>query len=125
MRNPYRGLVVWVLPQLIEFHVTLFHDEHSEIYQDKEWSILIEDVAVNGKQKQVASASINISKYADGLIDGLVQHEIVKFPLNCLIKNVKQAYLTLTLTCQFINSGNETYVLLQSAVYYVMHYFIK
>lgn len=108
IRNPYRGLIVWPTPELLEFQVTLFRDRRSQIHEDKDWLIVIEDVGNNGKRRQVASATINMSKYAEGDITVPVEYEIVKLPLISGSKKVKQAHITLTLTCQFIREGKAT-----------------
>lgn len=101
-------MIVWPTPELLEFQVTLFRDRRSQIHEDKDWLIVIEDVGNNGKRRQVASATVNMSKYAEGDITVPVEYEIVKLPLISGSKKVKQAHITLTLTCQFIREGKAT-----------------
>ncbi|KAM9510793.1 LOW QUALITY PROTEIN: EH domain-binding protein 1-like protein 1 [Guaruba guarouba] len=53
IENPYRGMVVWVVPESIEVVVTLYRDPHATTYDDKEWSFLIENV-IRGRRSVVA-----------------------------------------------------------------------
>ncbi|ROJ78909.1 EH domain-binding protein 1, partial [Anabarilius grahami] len=43
IKNPYRGVVVWPVPENIEITVTLFKDPHAEEFEDKEWTFVIEN----------------------------------------------------------------------------------
>ncbi|KAI2654326.1 EH domain-binding protein 1 [Labeo rohita] len=45
IKNPYRGVVVWPVPENIEITVTLFKDPHAEEFEDKEWTFVIENVS--------------------------------------------------------------------------------
>ncbi|XP_054557588.1 EH domain-binding protein 1 [Talpa occidentalis] len=44
IKNPYRGVVVWPVPENIEITVTLFKDPHAEEFEDKEWTFVIENI---------------------------------------------------------------------------------
>ena len=43
--NPYRGLVIWPVPENIDIMVTLFRDHKATQFEDKEWIFVIEDVS--------------------------------------------------------------------------------
>ena len=44
--DPYRGLVIWPVPENIEATVTLFRDHRHDEYEDKEWTFVVEDVGL-------------------------------------------------------------------------------
>lgn len=43
--NPYRGLVMWPVPENVEITVTLFRDQKAAQFEDKDWTFVIEDVS--------------------------------------------------------------------------------
>ncbi|GAA6110861.1 EH domain-binding protein 1-like, partial [Tachysurus ichikawai] len=45
IKNPYRGVVVWPVPENVEITVTLFKDPHAEEFEDKDWTFVIENVS--------------------------------------------------------------------------------
>ena len=45
IQNPYRGMVIWTVPENVESLVTLFRDPRVTEYEDKEWTFVIEDVS--------------------------------------------------------------------------------
>ncbi|CAG2100891.1 unnamed protein product [Medioppia subpectinata] len=109
LRNPYRGLVVWSVAELLEVEVTLFRDQRSLEYEPKEWVIAVEDVAANGRRRKVAFATIDFSEYVDGVNSVPTEHEIHKMPLReCSVRKVTESHITLTLTSQFIREGKAT-----------------
>ncbi|XP_022688374.1 EH domain-binding protein 1-like isoform X2 [Varroa jacobsoni] len=65
IKEPYRGMVLWDIPENIETTVTLFKDPRTNEYEDKEWQLVIEDVTEKtGKRKQVATCAINMKEFA-------------------------------------------------------------
>ncbi|XP_022245844.1 EH domain-binding protein 1-like isoform X2 [Limulus polyphemus] len=110
IQNPYRGLVVWPVPENIEIKATLFKDQRSNDFEDKEWTYVIEDISKTGKRRQVASANINLRFYAS--MDS-TQSE-VKLKFKPLSKKVTGAHLSLTLSCVFVKEGKATDEDLQS-----------
>ncbi|XP_018495009.1 EH domain-binding protein 1-like [Galendromus occidentalis] len=59
IREPYRGSVLWDVPENIETRVTLFKDSRNNEYEDKEWHFVIEDVSEkSGKRKLQLAPSI-------------------------------------------------------------------
>jgi hypothetical protein len=47
IQNPYRGYVVWPVPENIDITVTLFRDPRQADFEDKEWTFHIEDVSTS------------------------------------------------------------------------------
>lgn len=45
LQNPYKGLVVWPVPDNHQVAVTLFKDPRTNELEDKDWSFFIEDVS--------------------------------------------------------------------------------
>ncbi|XP_013785662.1 EH domain-binding protein 1-like [Limulus polyphemus] len=110
IRNPYRGLVVWPVPENIEIKATLFKDQRSNEFEDKEWTFVVEDISKTGKRRLVASANINLRYYTS--IES-TQSE-VKLKFKPLSKKVTGAHLILTLSCVFLKEGKATDEDLQS-----------
>ncbi|XP_022238381.1 EH domain-binding protein 1-like isoform X2 [Limulus polyphemus] len=110
IRNPYRGLVVWPVPENIEIKATLFKDQRRKDFEDKEWTFVVEDISRTGKRRQVASANINLRYYTSMASS---QSE-VKLKFKPLSKKVTGAHLSLTLSCVFLKEGKATDEDLQS-----------
>ncbi|XP_071527981.1 EH domain-binding protein 1 isoform X4 [Panulirus ornatus] len=103
MRNPLEGLCVWAVPANITITVTLFRDNRTNEFEDKEWTFVVEDVSSTGKRRQVATAQINMKQYA-----GFSTQHDVKVRLRPLSKKVVSAALDLTLSCLFLREGKAT-----------------
>lgn len=46
LQNPYKGLVVWPVPENHQVAVTLFKDPRTNELEDKDWSFILEDVSI-------------------------------------------------------------------------------
>nr|XP_020747275.1 EH domain-binding protein 1-like isoform X2 [Odocoileus virginianus texanus] len=55
IKNPYRGVVVWPVPENIEITVTLFKDPHAEEFEDKEWTFVIENYLGHFRHEDLGS----------------------------------------------------------------------
>ena len=108
IRNPYRGLVVWTTPESIELTITLFRDQRDTQFDDKEYSVVIENVENNGHRRRIASTYINFSQFADSDNSIPSQHDIVKLRLQTPSKKVNEATMSLSLVCQFLKEGSAT-----------------
>ncbi|KAK3587792.1 hypothetical protein CHS0354_042757 [Potamilus streckersoni] len=104
IRNPYVGLVSWTVPENVEIQVTLFRDHKHADYEDKDWYFIVEDQSKNGRRKALASAAINMKKYAS---DVPTQHEL-HFKLNPCTKKIVSASIKLTLSCVLLREGKAT-----------------
>lgn len=103
LQQPLRGLVLWPVPENHSVCVTLFKDQRNEL-EDKDWTFVIEDVASNGKRRQLASCAINMKKYAS--IDSS-QHEL-QLNFRPATKKITSAKLECTLSCVFVREGKAT-----------------
>ncbi|KFO21168.1 EH domain-binding protein 1 [Fukomys damarensis] len=86
IKNPYRGVVVWPVPENIEITVTLFKESPS------------------GRRKALATSSINMKQYASPM----PTQTDVKLKFKPLSKKVVSATLQFSLSCIFLREGKAT-----------------
>ncbi|XP_028284696.1 EH domain-binding protein 1-like protein 1 isoform X6 [Parambassis ranga] len=103
IKNPYRGLVVWQVPESLGITVTLFKEPTAEEFEDKDWTFVIENEA-KGRRKVLASADVNMKKYAGATP---AQYDIT-LKLKPLSVKVVEATLKLNLSCIFLKEGKAT-----------------
>ncbi|XP_029449531.1 EH domain-binding protein 1 isoform X2 [Rhinatrema bivittatum] len=104
IKNPYRGVVVWPVPENIEITVTLFKDPHAEEFEDKEWTFIIENESTSGRRKALATSCINMKQYASPM----PTQTDVKLKFKPLSKKVVSATLQFSLSCIFLREGKAT-----------------
>ncbi|XP_009291333.2 EH domain-binding protein 1 isoform X7 [Danio rerio] len=104
IKNPYRGVVVWPVPENIEITVTLFKDPHAEEFEDKEWTFVIENESPSGRRKALATSCINMKQYASAM----PTQTDVKLKFKPLSKKVVSATLQFSLSCIFLREGKAT-----------------
>ncbi|KAJ8967060.1 hypothetical protein NQ314_003120, partial [Rhamnusium bicolor] len=104
LQNPYKGLVVWPVPENHQVAVTLFKDPRTSELEDKDWSFIIEDVPATGKRRQLAIAHVNMRKYAS------VESTQTELQINFkpTTKKITGAKLDCTLSCVFLREGKAT-----------------
>ncbi|KAG2469313.1 MERTK kinase, partial [Polypterus senegalus] len=103
IKNPYRGMVVWPVPENVDITVTLYRDHHAEEFEDKEWTFVIENES-KGRRKVLASADINMKKY----VSAMPTQTDLKLKLKPLSVKVVEATLKLSLSCVFLREGKAT-----------------
>ncbi|XP_048883252.1 uncharacterized protein LOC125750042 isoform X12 [Brienomyrus brachyistius] len=101
IQNPFRGTVVWQVPENVELAVTLFKDPNAEEFEDKEWTVVIEN-EMKGRRKLLACAEVNLKRFASPSQTSLL------LQLKPLSVKVVQASLRLSLTCIFLKEGKAT-----------------
>ncbi|XP_033001509.1 EH domain-binding protein 1 isoform X1 [Lacerta agilis] len=104
IKNPYRGVVAWPVPENIEITVTLFKDPHAEEFEDKEWTFVIENESPSGRRKALATSNINMKQYASPM----PTQTDVKLKFKPLSKKVISATLQFSLSCIFLREGKAT-----------------
>ncbi|XP_064411759.1 EH domain-binding protein 1 isoform X2 [Latimeria chalumnae] len=104
IKNPYRGVVVWPVPENVEITVTLFKDPHAEEFEDKEWTFVIENESPSGRRKALATTTINMKQYASPM----PTQTDVKLKFKPLSKKVVAATLQFSLSCIFLREGKAT-----------------
>ncbi|XP_026075588.1 uncharacterized protein LOC113054329 isoform X7 [Carassius auratus] len=104
IKNPYRGMVVWPVPENVDITVTLYRDPHADEFEDKEWTFFIENETAKGSRKVLASVDLNIKKFASAT------HSQTDLTLKMKPLSVKvvEATLKLSLSCVFLKEGKAT-----------------
>ncbi|XP_026209107.1 uncharacterized protein LOC113157714 isoform X3 [Anabas testudineus] len=103
IKNPYRGMVIWQVPESLDITVTLFKEPTAEEFEDKDWTFVIEN-ETKGRRKVLASAEVNMKKYASAT---LAQYDVT-LKLKPLSVKVVEATLKLNLSCVFLKEGKAT-----------------
>ncbi|XP_061664176.1 EH domain-binding protein 1-like protein 1 isoform X11 [Syngnathoides biaculeatus] len=103
IQNPYRGLVLWQVPESLDITVTLFKEPTAEEFEDKDWTFVVEN-ETKGRKKVLASVDVNMKKYASVT----PAHHDLTLKLKPLSVKVKEATLKLTLSCVFLKEGKAT-----------------
>ncbi|CAH2009127.1 unnamed protein product [Acanthoscelides obtectus] len=104
LQNPFKGLVVWPIPENHQVAVTLFKDPRTNELEDKDWSFIIEDVPATGKRRQLAIAHVNMRKYAS--IES--SHTELQIIFKATTKKILGAKLDCSLSCVFLREGRAT-----------------
>ncbi|XP_036058187.1 LOW QUALITY PROTEIN: EH domain-binding protein 1-like protein 1 [Onychomys torridus] len=103
IQNPYRGTVVWMVPENVDISVTLYRDPHVDHYEAKEWTFIIENES-KGQRKVLATVDVDLARHA-----GPVPAQV---PLRLRLKpksvKVVHAELSLTLSGVLLREGRAT-----------------
>ncbi|XP_055620017.1 EH domain-binding protein 1 isoform X2 [Toxorhynchites rutilus septentrionalis] len=110
--NPVCSTMAWPMPDNHTIAVTLFKDIRTHELEDKDWTFVLEDVSQLGKKRLLASATINMRKYAS--IESTQQTFILE--LRPVSKKIISAQLELTLSCVFLREGKATDEDMQSII---------
>ncbi|XP_055373046.1 EH domain-binding protein 1 isoform X2 [Condylostylus longicornis] len=112
MMSPLIGHVSWPVPDNHAITVTLFKDPRTHELEDKDWTFVIEDITQMGKKRVLASASINMRKYAS------IESTQQSFTLNLKpsSRKITSANLELTISCVFLREGKATDEDMQSVI---------
>ncbi|XP_066574887.1 EH domain-binding protein 1-like protein 1 isoform X5 [Amia ocellicauda] len=103
IKNPYRGMVVWPVPENVDITVTLYKDPHAEEFEDKDWTFVIENES-KGHRKVLASVDVNMKKFASAMPNQVD----LTLKLKPLSVKVVEATLKLSLSCVFLHEGKAT-----------------
>uniref|UniRef100_A0A8C7T8Q1 Calponin-homology (CH) domain-containing protein n=1 Tax=Oncorhynchus mykiss TaxID=8022 RepID=A0A8C7T8Q1_ONCMY len=103
IKNPYRGMVVWPVPENVDISLTLFRDPHSDVFEDKDWTFVIES-ETKGQRKVLASVDVNMKKFASPT----PTQQDLTLKLKPLSVKVLEATLKLSLSCVFLREGKAT-----------------
>ncbi|XP_054611562.1 microtubule-associated protein 1B-like isoform X1 [Dunckerocampus dactyliophorus] len=103
IKNPYRGMVLWPVPENMDISVTLFKEAGADVFEDKEWTFVIEGES-KGHRKVLASADINLKNFAS-LTPTQTDLNLRLKPLSV---KVVEASLRLSVSCIFVREGKAT-----------------
>ncbi|KAG5672661.1 hypothetical protein PVAND_002773 [Polypedilum vanderplanki] len=112
MVDPLAANLSWPVPDNHSITVTLFKDPRTHELEDKDWTFVLEDVSPMGKKRALASASINMRKYAS--IESTQQTFAIT--LRPITKKITSAEIELTISCVFLREGKATDEDMQSMV---------
>lgn len=132
MKEPLLGHVVWPIPDNKEITITLFKNQRTNEFEDKEWAFILEDVSTqpqnnvfpvsifkslnwilrlsfvkvsgNGKRRQIACANVNMKNYAS-VASSQQQLTLTFRPTT---KKIVSASLECTLSCVLLREGKAT-----------------
>ncbi|XP_026863382.2 uncharacterized protein ehbp1l1b isoform X11 [Electrophorus electricus] len=104
IKNPYRGTVVWQVPENVDITVTLFKEPHADEFEDKDWTFVIENESAKGQRKVLASVDVNLKKFASATLS---QTDLM-LKMKPLSVKVVEATLKLSLSCVFLREGKAT-----------------
>ncbi|XP_033961379.1 EH domain-binding protein 1 isoform X2 [Pseudochaenichthys georgianus] len=103
IKDPYRGTVLWQVPETLDINVTLFKEPTAEEFEDKDWTFVIEN-ETKGRRKVLASADVNMKKFASATP---AQYDVT-LKLKPMSVKVVEATLKLNLSCVFLKEGKAT-----------------
>ncbi|KAJ1369605.1 hypothetical protein KIN20_031094 [Parelaphostrongylus tenuis] len=102
--NPEQTVIMWPeqAPDHIDILTTLYRSQHDEQFEDKEWTIVVEEVTSKGRRKPIAAVPLNIRLFVMDLPD---QRSELKLKLRPLTPHLKQCSLVLLLSSQLLKEG--------------------
>ncbi|XP_073434566.1 EH domain-binding protein 1-like protein 1 isoform X2 [Dendrobates tinctorius] len=103
IKDPFRGSVVWAVPENVDITATLYRDPHSDHFEEKEWTFQVEGES-RGHKKLLAVAPIDLRKFA--AINSAPRE--VRLPLTPRSVKVVSAALTVSITCTLLREGKAT-----------------
>ncbi|XP_071973951.1 uncharacterized protein [Engystomops pustulosus] len=103
IKDPFRGSVVWAVPENVDITATLYRDPHSDHFEEKEWTFQVEGES-RGHKKLLAVAPIDLRKFA--AINSAPRE--LRLPLTPRSVKVVSAALTVSITCTLLREGKAT-----------------
>lgn len=104
MVDPLVANLSWPVPDNHSITVTLFKDPRTHELEDKDWTFVLEDLSPMGKKRPLATAAINMRKYAS--IESTQQTFAIT--LRPMTKKITSAEIELTISCVFLREGKAT-----------------
>ncbi|KAM3920560.1 EH domain-binding protein 1-like protein 1 isoform 2-T2 [Leptodactylus fuscus] len=103
IKDPFRGSVVWAVPENVDITATLYRDPHSDHFEEKEWTFQVEGES-RGHKKLLAVAPIDLRKFA--AINSAPRE--LRLTLTPRSVKVVSATLTVSITCTLLREGKAT-----------------
>eukprot|EP00079_Xenopus_tropicalis_P024729 XP_012817687.1 PREDICTED: EH domain-binding protein 1-like protein 1 isoform X4 [Xenopus tropicalis] len=103
IKDPFRGSVVWAVPENVDITATLYRDPHTEYFEEKEWTFQIEGES-RGHKKLLAAAPIDLRKFAS---ISAAPREVI-LPLSPRSVKVVSATLVVSIASSLIREGKAT-----------------
>uniref|UniRef100_A0AC34FWI9 C2 NT-type domain-containing protein n=1 Tax=Panagrolaimus sp. ES5 TaxID=591445 RepID=A0AC34FWI9_9BILA len=98
-------MIVWpdLTADTVNFNTTLFKDPSKEQFDNKEWTLIAEEVTKKGKIRPLAAVQLNFAFFVNQNPD--IKTEL-KLKLRCLQKDVNNCTLSLILSSTLVKEGN-------------------
>ncbi|CAJ0590546.1 unnamed protein product [Cylicocyclus nassatus] len=102
--NPDQTVIMWPeqAPEHIDILTTLYKSQHDDQYDDKEWTIVVEEVTAKGRRKPIAAVPLNVRLF---IMDHPDQRSELKLKLRPLTSQLKQCNLVLLLSSHLLKEG--------------------
>uniref|UniRef100_A0A1I7RT00 EH domain-binding protein 1 n=1 Tax=Bursaphelenchus xylophilus TaxID=6326 RepID=A0A1I7RT00_BURXY len=103
--NPNRAIVIWPESGFDPIHMvtTLFRDQDKDQFDNKEWTLVVEEVDVKGKKRPLAAIPINVRLFITDLPGTKME---AKFKLRPLRKEIRQCTFQLDLQSALLREGS-------------------
>ncbi|KHJ81648.1 hypothetical protein OESDEN_18664 [Oesophagostomum dentatum] len=89
-------------PDHIDILTTLYKSQHDDQYDDKEWTIVVEEVTSKGRRKPIAAVPLNMRLF---IMEHPDQKSELKLKLRPLTSQLKQCNLVLLLSSHLLKEG--------------------
>ncbi|KAG8437819.1 hypothetical protein GDO86_008501 [Hymenochirus boettgeri] len=103
IKDPFRGSVVWIVPENVDITATLYRDPHTDYFEEKEWTFQIEGES-RGHKKLLAAVPIDLCKF----VAVSPSPQEIKLTLSPRSVKVVSAILIVTITSTLIREGKAT-----------------
>ncbi|KAK6753297.1 hypothetical protein RB195_012722 [Necator americanus] len=102
--SPNQTVIMWPeqAPDHIDILTTLYKSQHDDQYDDKEWTIVVEEVTPKGRRKPIAAVPLNMRLF---IVDHPEQRSELKLKLRPLTSQLKQCNLVLLLSSHLLKEG--------------------
>lgn len=106
--DPCRGLIVWPAqtPDPLQVETTLYGDAVTREYEDKEWTIVIEEVASKGKRRAIAAVNLNMRLFIQSSPDIASELKLKLRPLRSEIAQCSMQILICSLLISDLEDGD-------------------
>ncbi|KIH62769.1 hypothetical protein ANCDUO_06946 [Ancylostoma duodenale] len=89
-------------PEHIDILTTLYKSQNDDQYDDKEWTIVVEEVTSKGRRKPIAAVPLNMRLF---IMDHPDQRSELKLKLRPLTSQLKQCNLVILLSSHLLKEG--------------------
>ncbi|EYC39334.1 hypothetical protein Y032_0662g1292 [Ancylostoma ceylanicum] len=102
--NPDQTVIMWPeqAPDHIDILTTLYKSQNDDQYDDKEWTIVVEEVTSKGRRKPIAAVPLNMRLF---IMDHPDQRSELKLKLRPLTSQLKQCNLVILLSSHLLKEG--------------------
>lgn len=103
--DPAKCVIIWPeqMSENVDIFTTLYRAPDDDQYEDKEWTIVVEEVTAKGKRKALAAVPLNVRLF---ILD-LPEHKSeLKLKLRPLLPALKMCSLIILLGSTLVSEGN-------------------